>query len=81
MVKQGTMSDRVSSIAMLVKKNKHSTISYFLELLSLAKKPNRRVAENAIVAVKDLLLSEEIQPENKKTLLYSFVRNPSILQQ
>ena len=45
----------------------------------MAKKPNRRVAEAAIVAVKDLLLSEEIQPDSKKRQLSSFVRNPTIL--
>jgi ribosomal protein L31E len=40
---------------MLVQRDPSSTISYLLQLLALAKKPNHKMAEQAIIAIKDLL--------------------------
>lgn len=44
-LKQGTLSDRISALSMLVQRDPTSTISYLLQLLALAKKPNHKMAE------------------------------------
>jgi len=61
---------------MLVQRDPTSTISYLLQLLALAKKPNHKMAEQAIIAIKDLLTKDSIL-ESKPLLL--FTKNPQII--
>ena len=56
MLKKGTATDKISSLAMLVQQDPYSTLPYLMQLLGLAKKPNRKMAEQAIVAFKDLFV-------------------------
>ena len=80
MLKKGTATDRISSLAMLVQKEPMSTLSYLMQLLSLTKKSNRKMAEQAIGALKDLFINDFMVPEDKKDQKLSvFTRNPLIL--
>ena len=45
MLKKGTATDKISALAMLVQKEPKSTLSYVMQLLSLTKKSNRKMAE------------------------------------
>ena len=54
MLKKGTATDKISSLAMLVQQDPYSTLPYLMQLLGLAKKPNRKMAEQAISAFKNL---------------------------
>ena len=45
MLKKGTATDKISSLAMLVQRDPQSALPYLMQLLSLAKKPNRKMAE------------------------------------
>ena len=54
MLKKGTQTDKISALAMLVQRDPMATHPYLLQLLGLAKKPNKKLAESAITAFKDL---------------------------
>ena len=79
MLKQGTLSDRVSSLSLLVSKNPLATISYLNDMLNQAKKPNRKIAEQAITSFKNLLVQDKLVDPNKKTL-HLFQKNPMIIK-
>lgn len=79
MLKQGTLSDRVSSLSLLVSKNPLATISYLTDMLNQAKKPNRKIAEQAITSFKNLLVQDKLVDPNKKTL-HLFQKNPLIIK-
>jgi hypothetical protein len=65
MLKQGTLSDKISSLSMLVSKDPLSTIPYLMEMLNQAKKPNRKLAEQAITSLKDLLVQDTLMEKSK----------------
>ena len=80
MLKKGTATDKISALAMLVQKEPKSTLSYIMQLLSLTKKSNRKMAEQAIGALKDLFTRDFMIPiEKKDQKLSVFTRNPLIL--
>ena len=66
MQRQGTLGDKVTALVLKVQSSKQQT-EHFLDfpalqaLLALAEKPNRREAESAIIALKELF-SEHILP-------------------
>ena len=80
MLKKGTATDKISSLAMLVQQDPHSTLPYLMQLLGLAKKPNRKMAEQAVVAFKDLFVQGHlIGEEHQNQKLHVFTRNPVII--
>lgn len=54
MLKKGTQADKISALSVLVQRNPQASLSFLMQLLSSAKKPNRKAAESAIFALKDL---------------------------
>ena len=68
MLKKGTATDKISSLAMLVQQDPHSTLPYLMQLLGLAKKPNRKMAEQAVVAFKDLFVQGHLIGEEHQNL-------------
>ena len=54
MLGKGTATDRISALAMLVQKDPMVTHPFLVQLLGLAKKHNRKQAEQAMTAFKDL---------------------------
>ena len=56
MLSKGTATDKISALAMLVQKDPIATHPYLVQLLGLAKKHNRKQAEQAMTAFKDLFL-------------------------
>lgn len=61
---------------MLVKREPACSVSHLMKLLELAKKPNHKMAESAICALKDLM-SEDSLGERKQLVL--FTKNPLIV--
>lgn len=58
MIKKGTQADKVSALVMMIQKHPQGSLTYLMQLLNMAKKPNRKVAETAIFTIKDLLLQK-----------------------
>jgi hypothetical protein len=56
MLKKGTQSDKISSLSIIIQRNPQASLSYLMQLLTLTKKPNRKAAESAIFALKDLFV-------------------------
>ena len=70
MLKQGTMNDRVSALTTIVKRNPLHSISYLQNLIGLAKKNNKKLAELAIDSLKELFCdSEQALLKNDKKLI------------
>jgi hypothetical protein len=42
MLRQGTLSDKITALSMIVQQNPDSSLSYLNQLLTLAKKKNRK---------------------------------------
>ena len=59
MIKKGTASDKINALNMLIQKNPARGISYLQAIMAVAKKKNRKQAEFAFVALRDLF-SEHI---------------------
>ena len=81
MLKKGTQTDKISSLAMLVQKDPLSTHPYLVQLLSLSKKPNKKLAESAVTAFKDLYIQGHLTRELGKglTKFNNFTRHPLVL--
>lgn len=79
MIKKGTASDKVSALSMLIQRNPKATISYVMQLLGIAKKLNRKLSEQAVVAIKDLFLRRYLVPNKETRKLAMFSRNPVII--
>jgi len=73
MLKQGTMGDKISALSTIVQRNPSCSISYLTTLVGMGKKKNRKMAELAINAVKDLFIFNLLSDENK---LSAFSKNP-----
>ncbi|TNV85590.1 hypothetical protein FGO68_gene17657 [Halteria grandinella] len=73
MLKQGTMGDKISALSTIVQRNPQCSMSYLTTLVGMSKKKNRKMAELAINAVKDLFIFNLLSDENK---LSPFSKNP-----
>ena len=78
-LKTGTMSDKSSALVVLIQRSPIATLPYLLQIVAQCKKPARKVAEQSILCMKDLLLGESLL-EKSKTQLLSFTRNPVVLK-
>ena len=77
MLSKGTATDKISSLAMLVQKDPIATHPFLVQLLQLSKKHNRKQAEQAVTAFKDLFLQGYLfELQNK---LHVFQKNPVIM--
>ena len=77
MLAKGTAADKISALAMLVQKDPIATHPYLIQLLGLAKKHNRKQAEQAVTAFKDLFLQGHLF--KLQTKLHVFQKNPVII--
>ena len=73
MMRNGTMSDRVSASTLAVQQNPIFSIKILLSLVSMAMKNNQREAQLAITALKDLFINN-LMPSDRK--LKYFVQQP-----
>lgn len=70
------MSDKVSALTAIVRRNPQHSVSYLLNLIGMAKKKNRKLAELAIESLKELFCDgDEAMLSNDKKL-YAFSKNP-----
>ena len=76
MLSKGTATDKISALAMLVQKDPVASHPYLVQLLGLTKKHNRKQAEQAVTAFKDLFLQGHMFKLNEK--LHVFQKNPVI---
>ena len=76
-LKQGTLTDRISALQMLVQRNPQAALSQLMQLLTLARKPNLKMAEQAICAIKDLLIRGELFDKRQPSLSL-FTKNPKL---
>jgi hypothetical protein len=56
MLKQGTQPDKISALASIIQQAPESSLSSLMQLCGLAKKSNKKVAELAITALKNLFI-------------------------
>ena len=77
MLSKGTATDKISSLAMLVQKDPIATHPFLVQLLGLTKKHNRKQAEQAVTAFKDLFLQGYLF--KLQTKLHVFQKNPVIM--
>jgi len=61
MLKKGTQADKISALSVLVERNPHAGLCFLMQLLSNAKKTNRKAAESAIFAIKNLFTQGSIE--------------------
>ena len=54
MIKKGTASDKISALSMLIQKNPERSLGYLQQVLVVAKKKNRKQAEFAFNALRDI---------------------------
>ena len=73
MMRNGTMSDRVSASTLSVQQNPVFSIKILLSLVSMAMKNNQREAQLAITALKDLFMNN-LMPSDRK--LKYFAQQP-----
>ena len=76
MLSKGTATDKISALAMLVQKEPIATHPYLVQLLGLTKKHNRKQAEQAVTAFKDLFIQGHLFKLQEK--LHVFQKNPII---
>jgi ribosome biogenesis protein MAK21 len=75
MLKQGTMSDKISALSAIVQRNPECSVSYLTTLVGMAKKKNRKMAEIAINAVKDLFTNQLLYDDQ---ILTPFSKHPKL---
>ena len=73
MLKQGTLNDKISAISTIIQRDPQHSLSYLQTLLGLAKKKNRKQAEQAVNTIKDLFCDVLLRDGNK---LSAFSKNP-----
>lgn len=78
MLKQGTASDKVSALSMLIERDPIGSLHHFLALLQLAKKPNRKLAESAIQVLRDVFIKHNLL-DTGSSKLQLFSKNPYVL--
>jgi hypothetical protein len=54
MLKKGTQNDRIAALSKVIQENAACSLSQLMQLVSMSKKANKKLAEYAIVAIKDL---------------------------
>ena len=83
LLKQGTLSDRVSALATIIQKNTKHSLTYLQTLIGLGKKKNRKQAELAINELKEVFCgggkTEGILEEGKK--MQTFSKNDNLRSQ
>ena len=77
MLKQGTMSDRISALSTIIQKDPQSSLSYIQNLIGMSKKKNRKQVEVAINQLRDLFCDILLHDDRK---LSPFSKNPELLQ-
>ena len=70
MMRNGTMSDRVSASTLAVQQNPVFSIKILLSLVSMAMKNNQREAQLAITALKDLFINN-LMPSDRKLVYFA----------
>jgi ribosome biogenesis protein MAK21 len=75
MISQGTLSDKINALQLLVQKTPERSLHYLYKLSAEAKKKNRKQAEIAIKALKDLFINFLLKDGSK---LSAFQHNPRI---
>jgi ribosome biogenesis protein MAK21 len=75
MLKQGTLSDKVSALSAIVQKSPREGLGYLGTLVGMGKKKNRKMAEVAINALKELFCDVLLSDDKKLT---AFSKNPII---
>ena len=70
------MSDKVSALTTIVRKNPQHSISYLHNLVGMAKKKNRKQAELAIDSLKELFCDTEDALLSNDRKLVAFSKNP-----
>ena len=61
MVKKGTAADKISALSMLIQKNTARSLHYLQEIVAVASKKNRKQAEYAYTALRDLFTKHLLQ--------------------
>ena len=54
MIKKGTAADKISALSMLIQKNTARSLCYLQQIVQVASKKNRKQAEGAYRALRDL---------------------------
>jgi predicted ATPase len=62
---------------MLVQRDPAASVSHLMQLLALAKKPNQKMAEQAVCAIRDLLTQNSLVERGRQ--LFLFTKNPAIV--
>jgi len=75
MIKKGTANDKVNALQMMVKKAPARCLSLLQQLLTLARHKNRKQAEGALAALRDLFTQDILKDEAK---LVAFQKNERI---
>ena len=67
MLQKGTHSDKISALSMLINKQPERCLGYLQQLIGLCRKHNRKQAEPAFLALKDLFAGNVLQDGVKLT--------------
>lgn len=73
------MSDKVSALTAIVRRNPQHSVSYLLNLIGMAKKKNRKLAELAIDSLKELFCDGDEALLSNDQKLFAFSKNPLTL--
>jgi hypothetical protein len=65
MLQKGTHSDKISALSMLISKNPSRCINYLQQLVGLCRKHNRKQAEPAFFALRDVFTKHVLQDGEK----------------
>lgn len=76
MIKKGTLNDKINSLSLLIQKDPSRGLNYLGQIMKEAKKHNRKQAEVAILALKELFINHLLQDNTK---LSAFQYNPRIM--
>ena len=77
MLKEGTITDKISALSLLIQKDPIKSLTYLKTLINLSKKKNRKQAESSIGALRDLFTEHGLLKEDSKLLPFS--KNPHIM--
>jgi hypothetical protein len=83
MLKKGTQNDKIAALSKVIQEDAKCSLSTLMQLVSMAKKANKKLAEYAIVAIKDLFTEGwlvDVQNDGSiKERLEVFSKNPVII--
>mmetsp|Transcript_5700 Transcript_5700/g.9041 ORF Transcript_5700/g.9041 Transcript_5700/m.9041 type:complete len:87 (+) Transcript_5700:302-562(+) len=75
MLSKGTHNDKINSLGMLSQKHPDRSLSWITSLMQLARKKNRKQAENALSVLRDVFAKHVLKDDKK---LEGFQHNPAI---